>query len=214
MLHKFLKVVGICLLSLIMIFVASGIRDEWSRKRVVEILEADTSTIQDTSSIAQASESPVMYTPLGVPNINSSFKTYMGWQVWEKWCPNSAQYKFYKKWGWTDSEGFVRCSAEKDLGIKDDYYMVALGSYYGTKLGTKYRITLDTGRVFYAILGEFKANIHTNSTNQYSVRNNDVIEFVVDEKLLNPNVKSAGSANVYMPLNGNVVEIERIDFIN
>ena len=214
MLHKFLKVVGIYLLSLIMIFVASGIRDEWCSKRVIEILEPTTPITQDTPSIVQASKSPVVYTPLGVPNINSSFKTWMGWQVWEEWSPNSAQYKFYKKWGWTDSEGFVRCSAEKDLGIKDDYYMVALGSYYGSKLGTKYRITLDTGKVVYAILGEFKANIHTNSTNQYSVRNKDIVEFVVDVELLNSNVKSAGSANVYMPLNGNVVEIERIDFID
>ncbi len=169
---------------------------------------------QDTLVVESTTlNSSVTLTSLPVPNIDSSFKTWMAWQVWERYCPNSAQYKFFKNNGWVDSQGFVRCSAEKDLGIEDDYYMVAMGSYYGTTLGTKYKITLDTGKVFYAILGEFKANIHTNSTNQYSVNNNDIVEFVIDENLLNPIVKSSGSANVYPPLNGRVAKIERIDFI-
>lgn len=165
----------------------------------------------EQSVATETLNSSVSFISMGVPNIDSSFKTWMPWQVWLK-AQNSTQFKFFKNYGWVDSQGFVRCSAEKDLGIPEDYYMVALGSYYGTTLGTKYKITLDTGRVFYAILGEFKANIHTNSTNQYSINNNDIVEFVVDDNTLNPTVKSAGSANVYMPLNGRVVKIERIDF--
>ena len=153
----------------------------------------------------------VSFVSMGIPDIDSSFKTYMPWQAWLG-SQNSAQYKFYKNYGWIDSQGFVRCTAEKELGIPDDYYMVALGSYYGTTLGTKYRITLDTGRVFYAILGEFKDNAHTNSSNQYSLNNNDIVEFVVDTNTLNPNVKISGSANSYMPLNGRVTKVERIEF--
>ena len=71
---------------------------------------------------------------------------------------------------------------------------------------------MDTGRVFYGILGDQKADIHTNSTNQYA-RNNDVVEFVVDSRILNKKVKQHGSANVYMPLNGNIAKIEKISFI-
>lgn len=151
------------------------------------------------------------YTYLGVPNINSSFKSWMGHH--HTTDKNSNQYKFIHKWGWTDSEGFMRCNGERDLGITDDYYLIALGSYYGTTIGTKYRITLDTGNVFYGVLAECKANIHTNSTNQYVVSNKSIIEFVVEEKLLNGQVKYDGTANVYMPLNGSVKSIERIDFI-
>lgn len=209
-----LRVIAVYLISLVAILFASGVRDEWkSRKMAESIIKYPVSMAQEMISEIQEPKPSVTYTALSVPNINSSFKTWMPYQIWEENnATNSTQYKFFKKWGWVDNQGFVRCSAERDLGIEDDYYMVALGSYYGTSLGTKYKITLDTGNVFYAILGEFKANIHTNSTHQYSPRNNDVVEFVIDETTLNPTVKSAGSANVYMPLNGKVAKIERIDF--
>lgn len=208
-----LRVVTIFLIAIVVILFASSIRDEWKSRKVSEsIIKYPVSMAQEMISEIQESKLSVTYTSLSVPNINSSFKTWMGYQVWEENSPNSAQYKFFKKWGWVDDQGFARCSAERDLGIEDDYYMVALGSYYGTTLGSKYKITLDTGKVFYAILGEFKANIHTNSTNQYSLDNNDIVEFVIDEITLNRTVMSAGSANVYMPLNGNVAKIERINF--
>lgn len=152
----------------------------------------------------------VTYTDLGVPNINSSFKTYMDYRaVTNVYSP---QYKFIKRWGWSDYEGFMRCDGEKDLGITDNYYLIALGSYYGTQIGTKYRITLDTGNVFYGALADCKADIHTNSTHQYA-RNKDVVEFLVDTRRLNKNVLRMGTANVYMPLNGSVVSIQRMDFI-
>lgn len=153
----------------------------------------------------------VEYTPLGVPNINSSFKTWMSYKaVTDK---SSPQYKFIHTYGWADSEGFMRCYGESDFGIDQDYYLIALGSYYGTKIGTKYRITLDTGRVFYGALADCKDNAHTNNTNQYVPHNKNIVEFLVDKSKLNANVKKMGSANVYMPLNGSVVKIEKMNFI-
>lgn len=152
------------------------------------------------------------YASLGVPaGVNTSFKTYMDWRCVTNTA--SPQYKLIQKWGYRDENGFMRAESEKDLGISDDYYLIALGSYYGTTMGTKYRITTDTGNVFYGMLADAKANIHTNSTNQYA-RNKDVVEFLVDTRYLRSDVKRAGSANVYMPLNGSVAKIERIDFID
>ena len=153
----------------------------------------------------------ITYTPLGVPNINSSFKTWMSYKAVTN--KNSPQYKFINTWGWVDSEGFMRCSGERDLGINQDYYLIALGSYYGTTIGTKYRITLDTGRVFYGALSDCKNNKHTNSSNQYVVSNGNVVEFLVDTSKLNKNVKVSGNANTYMPLNGKVAKIEKMDFV-
>ena len=153
----------------------------------------------------------VKYTSLGVPNINSSFKTWMSYKTVTN--KNSPQYKLINTYGWADSEGFMRCSSGKEWGIDQDYYMIALGSYYGTTIGTKYRITLSTGRVFYGVLADCKANKHTNKTNQYA-RNNDIVEFIVDTKKLNSKVKLHGNANVYAPLSGSIIKIERIDFIN
>ena len=153
----------------------------------------------------------VKYTPMEVPNINSSFKTWMDYNKVSD--IKSPQYRFIDTYGWVDAEGFMRASGEPDLGIKQDYYMIALGSYYGTTIGTKYRITLDTGRVFYGVLSECKADVHTNSTNQYVVHNKNIVEFIVDTTKLNWLVKQRGSANVYMPLNGSVAKVERMDFV-
>lgn len=152
----------------------------------------------------------VTYTSLGVPNINSSFKTWMNYKAVTN--KKSPQYKFIHTYGWVDSEGFMRCSGERDLGVEQDYYLIALGSYYGTAIGTKYRITLDNGKIFYGALADCKANKHTNSTNQYVPRNGNVVEFLVDTSKLNKKVRQMGSANVYMPLNGIVTKIERMDF--
>ena len=152
----------------------------------------------------------VTYKILGVPNINSSFKTYMDYRAIT--CKESPQYKYIKKWGWCDSNGFMRANGEKDLGIPEDYYMIALGSYYGTTIGTKYKITTDTGNIFYGVLCDQKDNKHTNSTHQYA-GNNDVVEFIVDTKKLRSDVKKMGSANVYIPLNGKISSIEKIEFI-
>lgn len=152
----------------------------------------------------------VTYNSLGVPSINSSFKTYMDYRtITDRTSP---QYDFVRTWGWSDGEGFMRANGERDLGISDDYYLIALGSYYGTEIGTKYKITTDTGNVFYGVLCDQKDDSHTNSTHQYAY-NNDVVEFIVDTRCLRNDVRKMGSANVYMPLNGSITSIERIDFI-
>ena len=158
---------------------------------------------------SHASALEAKYTDLNVPAVDSSFKSYMDYRTITN--TKSPQYKFIARWGWTDENGFLRVGGEKDLGIADDYYVVALGSFYGTEIGTKYEITTSTGNVFYAVLGDCKANIHTNSTNQYGA-NNNIVEFLVDTRYLDHNVKRQGTANVYNPLNGSISSIRRIDF--
>lgn len=150
----------------------------------------------------------IEYCSLEVPDIGSYFKSYMDYRCITN--ANSPQYTYIRNNGWCDSNGFMRES--RDNGINDDYYMIALGSYYGTSIGTKYRITTNTGRIFYGVLCDTKSNVHTNPTNQYNTINNNIVEFIVDTRKLNSYVKKIGSANVYMPLNGTVSKIERIDF--
>lgn len=177
-----------------------------------------------------ASALTVTYIPMNVPNINSSFKSYMDYGCITS--QSSPQYKWLQRWCWVDYDGFIRCDGESEFGISD-YYCVAMGSYYGREIGTKYRITTDTGNVFYVVLCDQKADCNTNSTYQYGTDNNDVIEFIVNtyssidpdtgkyrkQALYNSeystlvnNVQSAGSANVYMPLNGSIESIEKLNF--
>ncbi len=151
----------------------------------------------------------VTYNPLGVPRMDSSFKTYMDYRTVTNTA--SPQYKYIHTWGWSDGDGFMRANGERDLGISDDYYMIALGSYYGTEIGTKYRITTDTGNVFYGVLCDQKSDCDTNSTHQYAY-NDDIVEFIVNTDKLDSTVKLFGSANTYMPLNGKIANIEQINF--
>lgn len=163
-------------------------------------------------SVGASAALEAQYTSLGVPTgVNTSFKTWMSYKKVTN--RSSDQYKVIQAYGWSDENGFMRASGERDLGINDDYYLIALGSYYGTTMGTKYRITTDTGNVFYGMLADAKADRHTNRTNQYA-SHKDVVEFLVDTRYLRKDVKRAGSANVYMPLNGRIAKIERIDFVH
>ena len=172
-------------------YTATAVENE-SLRMVENLSSVQTKPIRDTlqkeypetvkSVLANKPIKTVKFTSLGVPNINSSFKTWMSYRAVTN--KNSPQYKLINTYGWVDSEGFMRCSSGKEWGIDQNYYMIALGSYYGTTIGTKYRITLDTGKVFYGVLADCKANKHTNKTNQYA-RNNDVVEFIVDTKKLN-----------------------------
>ena len=53
----------------------------------------------------------VTYTPLSVPNINSSWKTWMPYTAVTNRA--SAQYKLRVNWGWTDNQGFRRVNGER-----------------------------------------------------------------------------------------------------
>ena len=151
------------------------------------------------------------YESMNVPSINSSFKTWMDYRLI---ADNTPQSNWINRWGWMDYEGFMRCDGERDLGIDQDYYLIALGSYYSTSIGDKFRFTTDTGNVFYGAMVEFKDDNDTNSTHQYCPGNQDIVEFMIHTPSLNSNVKIMGSANVYMPLNGSITKIEKINFID
>ena len=199
---KNIKKIAVILIILVALMLAKVVGDT-SRNTSQATPEAETNI--ETPRVA------VIYTPTEVPTINNSFKTWMSYRAVTN--RESPQYKFINTYGWIDGAGFMRANGERDLGIEDDYYLIALGSYYGTDIGTKYRITLDTGNVFYGVLADCKADKHTNSTNQYVPVNGNVVEFLVDTSQLNADVKRMGSANVYAPLNGDVAKIEKINFI-
>lgn len=103
-----------------------------------------------------------------VPNINSSFKAYMDYRcITDR---TSKQWEIQKT-AITDNETGIRMCGE--------YYLVALGSYYTQNCGEKFIIRLSSGKEFKVMIGDLKADAHTNSTHQYS-QNGNIIEFIVD----------------------------------
>ena len=139
-----------------------------------------------------------------VPSVASSFKTYMSYKcITDR---SSPQYKLQQKSSSKTDENGLRYT--KINGKK--FIHIALGSYYGTIIGTKYRITLSTGKTFYGILADQKANAHTNSTHQYTVRNGDVIEFIIDNNKLNKNIRFMGDVSAVKKYSGKVKKIEKV----
>ncbi len=163
-----------------------------------------------TTPITSTQNSPSgvnSYTSLGTPPVDSSFKAYMGYQTLTS--KNSKQYAMqHSENCYTDESGFRRYSEDGN-----DYYMVALGSHYtGGEVGKKYRITLDNGQQFYAIAGDQKADIHTDSTHMYrdTGTTTNVVEFIVDTAKIPSNCKKMGSMSSANggQFEGNVVDIE------
>lgn len=164
--------------------------------------EEPATTVEATVPTKEVVDIPVIrYVPYSIPDGDTSFKSYMDYRTITN--KSSSQYKLQEK-AWTDDEGLRR--------INDDY-IIALGTFYADKIGRRVRITLDTGESFTAIVGDFKANCHTDNTNRYTSAGNgskNVVEFIVDTHKMNKKPKQMGDISYCYGMKGNVQSIERI----
>ena len=71
-----------------------------------------------------------------------------------------------------DTQGFLRY---------DDRYIVAVGTYFNATVGTFIDIELENGTIIPAIVGDIKADIHTDQNNIYSMGTKCATEFIVDK---------------------------------
>lgn len=135
---------------------------------------------------------------MGLPAVSGSTKTYAYYTAVT--AKGSPQYHLL------NSE---ECYTDEETGIRmyDGCYCVALGSYYGSTIGTKYKITLSTGKSFMAILCDQKANRHTDGNNQYAVRNQDIVEFYVQKGKIPSGVR--GDYGHLDQFKGDIVSIEK-----
>lgn len=146
------------------------------------------------------------YISMSLPDYDTSFKAYMDYRcITDK---TSKQYELQQ-----DAE-----TDEQGLRKYGDYYLIGLGTYYATSAGEKFRITLENDKVFYAMTGDIKADIHTDENNIYSpvydsngkFISANVVEFIVDTKAMDRKAKLSGSVGTYENFSGNIVKIEKI----
>jgi len=102
---------------------------------------------------------------------NSGFKAYMDYRTITK--HDSPQYRISEK-SKTDGNG---------LRIYESRYCVAIGTGFKAPVGTKVNVYLDNGQLLYCVVGDLKANIHTDETHMISGHGN-VVEFIVDTDTL------------------------------
>lgn len=125
-----------------------------------------------------------------------AFKSYTNYKCLSR---SSAQWKLQER-AYTDSNGL------RKIG---DAYLVAMGSYYGTTLGTRYTVTLSNGNTLQVMLCDFKKDIHTDSKHQVTTSDGSVLEFYVDGDKLSSNVKRLGTVSAIPFFNGSIVSIAK-----
>ena len=160
-----------------------------------------TNTLQSQlfSSIdVQIDRGSIERVPMELPEeTDGSFKTYMSYKLITD--TSSPQYALQQQ-AYTDSDGFRRVG---------DAYCIALGSAFGTEIGTKYKITLDTGITFVGILSDCKDDKHTDDSNRYIEKNGNICEFLVSVNKIDEMSKVMGDMS-YSNLQGGIVKIERM----
>lgn len=135
------------------------------------------------------------YVELEVPQ-NNSFKSYMSYKAITN--RNSKQYEL-QKYAYTDYLG-LRCV--------DGRICVAVGTYYTNTIGTKLDIVMKNGAVIECIVGDIKADIHTDKLNRQHSIDKSVIEFIVDVKSIEDIVKKTGDMSY-----GHLDFVGEIDYI-
>ena len=116
---------------------------------------------------------------------NTNMKSYMDYRAIKD--KTSDQYKLqHSKDIYTDNEGFRRIG---------DNFIVAIGTYFGCNVGQEVMVKLSSGTTFKAIVGDIKANQHTDNINiQHSV-DGSVVEFLVDSSKLDETIRKMGDCS-------------------
>jgi len=134
------------------------------------------------------------YDVMSTPSRNS-FKSYMSYRAVSS---SSAQGRLQTK-----------AKTDSDTGIRkvDGRYCVALGSYYCSKIGTKFDLVMSNGSVVKCILADQKANKDTDAKNQ-KTSDGSIAEFLVDMSQIPRKAKVMGDMSyATKELKGNISKI-------
>lgn len=125
-------------------------------------------------------ESEIYYAPN-----TSGFKSFMDYRAIT--CTGSDQYKLQQ----------IAETNEYGVRVVDGRYCVAVGSHYTSEIGQYFDLVLVNGTVIPCVLGDQKADIHTDSNNVVTEHNGCMSEFVVETDYLPSAVQSRGNMSYY-----------------
>lgn len=93
---------------------------------------------------------------------------------------------------------------EVGLRVYDGRFTIAVGTYFNTAIGQYFDLVLENGIVIPCIMGDLKADIHTDSRGLFTEASGCMTEFIVDRTYL-PNKNSA--TYCYEAWNSKVVNV-------
>lgn len=119
--------------------------------------------------------------------------------------PTTPQYE-RKKLYWLSSQGLWCCGND---------YVVAMGSAWG-EVGTRYEVTTNTGNRYTVVIGDTKADMHTDGSNRYTLAKTsigdfaNVIEFIVNVETLPQKPRITGNIGCLTQFNGDIVSLRKL----
>jgi hypothetical protein len=146
----------------------------------IEKSKEETETKSETENIVDV-ENDCSYQEYTIPS-NSGFKSYMSYLAITS--KSSPQYKLQNQFAYTGQYGIRQV---------DGRFCVAIGTFSNATVGTYVDLILENGIVIPCIVGDFKANVHTDSSNIITVHNGCVSEFLVDTSSLHTTAKKMGN---------------------
>lgn len=165
---------------------------EEEAKVIEEVDHSPTSTVSVTQQVSY-----------GIPDLKEQYLTYEPYTaITAKTTPHYRLQTLAK----TDKHGYR---------IYEDAVCVALASSYGTTIGTLYDIKFSDGKVMRAILGDNKADNHTDSLHQYrdatgayDGKSGNIVEIIFDTTNY-PTMQSVNK-KINSDYSGDVVSIVKV----
>lgn len=99
---------------------------------------------------------------------NNTKKT---WMPYTAITSQSSKQWHLRKLSYSDENGFRRFN---------EYYLVAMGTFYAKYIGQTFEITFEDGQTIKVMIGDVKSNAHTDATGCYA-QDGSVLEFIVDK---------------------------------
>ena len=111
------------------------------------------------------------------------FKSYMPYTAITN--KKSKQYKLQQ----------IASTGAYGIRVVDSRYLVAIGTAFNAEVGTYIDLILEDGFVIPCIVGDVKADKHTDSSNMITLHNGCVSEFLIDSKTLHKSIKKSGDVS-------------------
>lgn len=117
------------------------------------------------------------------------FDLYKGNKTWMPYTAishtRSPQYKLQQ----------IAYTGTYGIRMYDGRYCIAVGTAVTSDVGVYIDVVLENGTVIPCIVGDIKADIHTNAENIFTTHSNCCSEFIVDMNYLDPYVKLTGNVS-------------------
>lgn len=170
--------------------------DGFINEQIIEVQE-DNITVKESADEIKQNENLIEH----IDDMDTSVKTWMDYRAITD--TSSPQWRLQQD-AYTDENGLRKVG---------DYYCVAFGTGISNGIGSKFKVTFDSGNEILVIVADHKADRHTDKTNTYMNINDkaNVMEFIVDSNKLNNTAKVMGNVNYISGFEGQIIYIEEVN---